>query len=245
MAVNQKFKPVLDLKDDILDLIFPQHCIICKKYLSRKEENICQPCWDNLVFLPSPFCAECRSFVEKDRKCKRCEDESGLSLVYSLGNFDESYQRLIYAFKYGQLLNLGKRLGSTLGEKIKEDKRFLECDFLIAVPLHSSRKRKRGFNQSEILADEISQKIGLPVLKDILKRKKKTKDQTNLDTKEREENVRGAFEVRDRDKISGKNIILVDDVITTGATLKECARTLTQAGASGVLGLTVVVVVGE
>jgi competence protein ComFC len=241
MAVNEKFKPVLDLKDDILDLIFPQHCIVCKKYLSRKEKNICQSCWDNLVQLPSPFCAECRSFVEKDRKCKRCEEESGLSLVYSLGNFDESYQRLIYAFKYGQLLNLGKRLGSILGEKIKEDKRFLECDFLIPVPLHSSRKRKRGFNQSEILALAISEKIGLPVLEDVLKRKKRTKDQTTLNAKQREENVRGAFSVKNEDRIVDKQIILVDDVMTTGATLKECARNLVEAGAKEVLGLTVAV----
>ena len=164
-----------------------------------------------------------------------------MSLVYSLGSFDDSYQRLIYAFKYGQLLNLGKRLGSTLGEKIKEDKRFLGCDFLIPVPLHPSRKRKRGFNQSEILALAISEKIGLPVLKDVLKRKKRTKDQTTLNAKQREENVRGAFSVKNEDRIVDKQIILVDDVMTTGATLKECARNLFEAGAKEVLGLTVAV----
>ncbi|MCJ7508243.1 MAG: hypothetical protein MUO85_05870 [candidate division Zixibacteria bacterium] len=128
-----------------------------------------------------------------------------------------------------------------MGEKIKGDKRFLECDFLIPVPLHPSRKRKRGFNQSEILALEISQKLSLPTLKDVLKRKKRTKDQTTLNAKEREENVKGAFSIRDEDKILDKQIILVDDVMTTGATLKECARTLVEAGAREIVGLTVAV----
>ena len=240
MSFTEKFESLLSLKDDILDLIFPQHCIICKRYLSRKEKNVCQVCWDNLVCLPFPFCVECRSFIEKDKYCKQCGNEKGLGLVYALGSFDNSYQSLIYAFKYKQLLNLGKRLGFVLGDSIKEDKRFLELDFLIPVPLHPSKKRKRGFNQSEILAFEVSRKLELPVLKDVLVRKKRTKDQTNLNAKQREENVRGAFKVKSKDKVSGKQIILVDDVITTGATLRECAKTLIQAGAKKVLGLTVV-----
>ena len=242
MSWDKTLESLLDLRDDVLDFIFPQHCIICKKYLSRKEQNVCQICWDNLVRLPFPFCVECRSLVEKDSHCRQCQNESDLDLVYSLGAFDDSYQNLIYAFKYDQLTNLGKRLGTALGEQIKEDKRFTGLDFLIPVPLHPSRKRKRGFNQSEILTDEISQKIGLPALKDVLRKKKRTKDQTNLNAMQREENVRGAFEIKNKDMVLNKNIVLVDDVITTGATLKECARTLAQAGASRILGLTVAVV---
>lgn len=242
MSFAKQFEPLLNLKDDILDLIFPQHCVVCNKYLSRREKNVCQLCWDNLIELPSPFCVECRSFIEKDGYCKQCQGKKGLGLVYSLGSLDKSYQSLIHAFKYNRLLNLGKRLGCVLGEGIGEDKRFLECDFLISVPLHPSKKRKRGFNQSDILAFEVSQKIGILMVADVLKRKKRTKDQTNLNAKQREENVRGAFRVDDKDKILGKKIILVDDVITTGATLKECAKTLIEAEAEKVLGLTVAVV---
>jgi len=244
MPWDKTLESLFDLRDDVLDFIFPQHCVICKKYLSRKEQNVCQVCWEKLIRLPYPFCVECRSFIEKESHCRQCKDESGLGLIYSLGNFDDSYQNLVYAFKYDQLVNVGIRLGAVLGEQIREDKRFAGFDFLVPVPLHPSRKRKRGFNQSEILADEISQKVGLSVLKDVLRRKKRTKDQTNLNAAQRQENVRGAFKVRDQDEILGKNIILVDDVVTTGATLKECARSLTQAGANSVLGLTVAVVGG-
>jgi competence protein ComFC len=241
MPATRKFESLLNLKEDILDLIFPQHCVICKKYLSRQEKNVCQACWDNLAQLPSPFCAECKSFIEKDKQCKHCGNEKKFVLVYSLGNFDERYQSLIYAFKYNQLINLGRRLGYALGEKIKEDRGFLESDFIIPVPLHPSRKRKRGFNQSEILALEVAQELNIPVLRDVLKRKKRTKDQTTLNAKQREENVRGAFKVKNEDRISNKKVILVDDVITTGATLRECAKTLIQAGAKEVLGITLAV----
>jgi ComF family protein len=110
------------------------------------------------------------------------------------------------------------------------------------VPLHKSRHRERGFNQSEIVAQEISKLTGLYVLKNALKRKKNTKDQTNLSPQQREENVKGAFVVTQPDMINGKNIILVDDVITTGATLSECARMLKQAGAEKILGMTIAVV---
>ena len=110
------------------------------------------------------------------------------------------------------------------------------------MPLHKSRYRERGFNQSEIVAEEVSKITDLSVLKNALKRKKNTKDQTNLSPQQREENVKGAFVVTQPEMINGKKIILVDDVITTGATLNECARMLKQAGAEKILGTTIAVV---
>jgi ComF family protein len=247
---------LLDLKDDLLDFVYPQHCAICKKYLRREEKDICEVCWKGLVTLPGPFCPYCKSFIAKgDTECGFCKsagefsEDHNILLVRSLGRFDDYYRELIHRFKYGKKIPLGRRLGQRLGETIDDDSIFLKSDlktqnscFLIPVTLHKSRYRERGFNQSEIVAEEISKATGLPFLKDMLKRKKNTKDQTNLSFQQREENVRGAFVVTEPGMINGKKIILVDDVITTGATLSECARMLKQAGAEKILGMTIAVV---
>ena len=210
---------------------------------------MCEVCWKGLVILTDPFCPYCKSFVEEaDTECSFCKSAGKFSedheilLVRSLGRFDDYYKELIHRFKYGKKIPLGKRLGQRLGETINDDSIFLKSDFLIPVPLHNSRYRERGFNQSDILAEGISKVIGLSVLKSVLKRKKNTKDQTRLSPQEREKNVRGAFVVTEPERINGKKIILVDDVITTGATLSECARMLKQAGAEKILGMTIAVV---
>jgi ComF family protein len=249
MLLPKLLHSLLELKDDLLDFVYPQHCAICKKHLRREEKDICQVCWNSLVTLTDPFCPYCKSFIEEeDTECSFCKSAGEFSedhkilLVRSLGRFDEYYKELIHRFKYGKKIPLGKRLGRRLGETINDDSIFLKSDFLIPVPLHKSRYRERGFNQSEIIAEEISKATGLPFLKDMLKRKKNTKDQTNLSPQEREKNVRGAFVVTEPEMINGKKIILVDDVITTGATLSECARMLKQAGAEKILGMTIAVV---
>jgi len=249
MLLPKLLHSLLELKDDLLDFAYPQHCAICKKHLRREEKDICEVCWKGLVILTDPFCPYCKSFVEEaDTECSFCKSAGEFSedhkilLVRSLGRFDEYYKELIHRFKYGKKIPLGKRLGQRLGETINDDSIFLKSDFLIPVPLHKSRYRERGFNQSDIVAEGISKITGLSVLKNVLKRKKNTKDQTNLSREQREENVRGAFVVTEPERINGKKIILVDDVITTGATLSECAWMLKQAGAEKILGMTIAVV---
>ena len=163
--------------------------------------------------------------------------------VRSLGTFDDYYQRLIHRFKYDKNIPLGKRLSQSLGQVVAQDKDFASCDLVIPVPLHRARHRERGFNQSEVLAEGISQAINLPLAKEILKRKKNTKDQTYLNAQQRTENVRDAFLVTQPARVDNKAVILVDDVMTTGATLNECARMLEKAGAERILAVTLAVVV--
>ncbi|HEX9911635.1 MAG TPA: ComF family protein [candidate division Zixibacteria bacterium] len=160
----------------------------------------------------------------------------------SLGLFDPDYQTLLHHFKYKRKISLGKELGKRLGELLIQDKFLKDYDYLLPVPLHRSKERERGYNQSKILAEEISELTFLPLLDKVLMRKKNTRDQTNLNAEERERNVRGAFIVRDKLVLKGKRIILVDDVMTTGATLKECSRVLKEAGVKEVAGATVAVV---
>ena len=240
----------LDLKDDILDFVYPQTCPICRNLLKREEKDICDDCWKALALLPSPYCPYCKSFLEDkheitNHQCaylRRSKDRRILA-VRSLGTFDAYYKKLVHRLKYDKKIHLGRRLAQRLGEIISQEKDFAGCDVVIPVPLHRARQRERGFNQSEILAEGISQATGLPLVKDVLERKKNTKDQTYLNIQQRAENVRGAFVVIHPYKIGDKNVILVDDVMTTGATLNECARMLLDSGAKNVFGITLTVVV--
>jgi ComF family protein len=233
---------VSDIGDAIIDFVLPPHCITCGNYLSQKERIVCDVCWDNLEVLPSPFCPDCMTFLEKGMlSCRVCYEKNNLCSVRSIGVFDAYFQKLIHGFKYQQKITLGQRLGKRLGEKLIEDKAASEFNCIIPVPLHSVRKRERGFNQSEILAQELSDLTHIPVLKKVLKRTRNTKDQTKLTPEERIENVKGAFSLRAPEAIEGKRIILVDDVMTTGATLGECALVLKEAGAERVMGVTIAV----
>jgi len=241
---------ILDLKDDLLGFVYPQNCPICRNPLKGDEKDICEECWKALALLPSPYCPYCRTFLEIQDKIANhpCPNLTGskerrILAIRSLGTFDDHYQKLIHRLKYEKKIQLGQRLAQKLGESISEDRCFSGCDMVIPVPLHRARERERGFNQSEVLAEGISRAMGISLTKGILKRRKNTKDQTYLNAQQRAENVKGAFVVTRPEKINGKNVILVDDVMTTGATLNECARMLKETGATRVFAATLAVVV--
>ncbi|HVP37510.1 MAG TPA: ComF family protein [Terriglobales bacterium] len=244
-------KTFIEIKDSLLDFVFPPHCLLCDSFISSDETNddsyprnlVCRSCWDSLTILPHPFCPLCRSLLDKElRRCPKCPQSLPLSLNRSLGIFDPYYQTLIHHFKYSRKFSIGKNLGRRLGEILKKEEFAKDFDYIIPVPLHRSRKRERGYDQSRILAGEISKTVSIPLAEKILIRNKKTKDQTHLTVEERERNVRDAFAVRDSSLLWGKRVILVDDVMTTGATLQECAGVLKDAGAREVIGVTLVVV---
>ena len=233
-----------------MDFIYPQSCPICEKPLSREEKFVCQQCWDTLTILPFPFCPYCKSFLDDEESATRCgceclnrPEERMILAVRSLGTFDDHYQKLIHRFKYGKSLPLGRRLAQRLGQVVSETTGFMDCDLVIPVPLHRAKHRERGFNQSDVLGEGISQATGVAFGKGILKRKKNTKDQTHLNAQQRAENVKDAFVVKRPDLTDGKRVILVDDVMTTGATLNECARMLRTVGVKEVLAATLAVVV--
>ncbi len=170
------------------------------------------------------------------------EDRRILAAI-SVGTFDDYYQRLIHRFKYGKKIPLGRRLAQRLGDAVAREKEFAGCDLIVPVPLHRARYRERGFDQSEILAEGVSEVANIPLARRILKRKKNTKDQTYLNAQQRAENVRDAFSISQPEIAKNKKLILVDDVTTTGATLNECARMLQDSGAKSIFSATLAVVV--
>jgi len=153
---------------------------------------------------------------------------------------DEAVRNLIHYFKYNPLLNLQKPLATLLIKYLEKLNLDLQGFIVVPIPLHKNKLRTRGFNQSELLAEIIAKKFGIDLDTKLLKRIKDTKPQIKIkDYKERANNIKNAFELINRGKVKSKNIILVDDVYTSGATIKEVVKILKRAGAANIIALTI------
>jgi len=212
----------------IFDFILPRFCPSCKKKLSNEEIFICESCRN--------------TFIYSDEKLLKAEYErkfSGSKIIadfYPLLIFekDSPLQNIIHAVKYQKKFLLAVELGRMLGVSLKEKKTDWKIDLILPVPLHSLKKAERGFNQSFYIAKGMSKVTGFPVSQSILKRNRYTESQTKKNMIERAENMAEAFSIRNQEKIKGKNILLVDDVLTTGATIRECGNVLKASGAANI-----------
>jgi competence protein ComFC len=225
-------------------LLFPSFCRICSNPLGRPGERIvCEECLGRLRPRRGPVCVCCGRFFDgagESHLCRRClERRPPYSLQRSCGPYGGVLKDLILLYKYGRLAGLSRPLGLFAEEALGGEKElWAEADFLVPVPLHPRRERERGFNQSRLLAAELAGRRGIRVLGGSLVKVRNVPPQTSLQGEGREANVRGAYEVRGRRRIEGKVLVLVDDVFTTGSTLRECSRALRRAGAAEVRALT-------
>lgn len=224
---------------DIVDFFIPAYCGVCKHKLSRNEKVICNECFYSILPITKPFCEQCGKPTNGEAVCNDCiEHPHNFSRARAIGTYNGITGELVRLFKYKKKTSISKRLGNMLGIILQSDE-FLSCaDAIIPVPLHRVAYRSRGYNQSELLAYEVSKITQLPVLTNILYRIKPTKPQKSIDEREKRlANVKGAFRSKRSEKIEGKKVILIDDVCTTGATLDECASELNKAGASDIYAL--------
>lgn len=216
--------------------------------MSSGREVLCESCTselENIRELLGPFCPSCKRQIDPGSGGCRCETGTpGLQMVYSLGSYAEEMEALIEGFKYRRKRKLGLFLSEVLSERLLELEELPSADFVVPVPLHRSKRRQRGFNQSEVIAGRLSERLEMQLGCGLVIRRKKTRTQTGLSREERRENVRNAFEFRGKGDLRGRRVLLVDDVLTTGATMSECARTLRSAGAEQVWGVTLAVAVG-
>lgn len=226
-------------------VVLPSFCRLCGSLLeNRGERLVCGACLAGLPVRKGPVCPCCGRFLESAGEpppCGRCLDRPpAYSRHRSAGRYDGALRDVLLLFKYGRLAPLGRDLAAFVersgaaGEDL-----WGGLDAVLPVPLHRKRRRERGFNQSELVARSLARGRGLPVLGRCLVKTRATPPQTSLAAGERAANVRGAYAVRDPEKIRGRILILVDDVFTTGATLGECAAVLRTAGAREVRALTV------
>ena len=243
----------------VTDIIFPKYCLGCMNLMPANARNrqICQTCEDNIRINHGPFCQKCGiGLIESEMKfCKRCQklsQQKDLNLNNQETNilrlyFDRAWsayayqgplKNLIHLFKYKGYDKLGLYFSALLANFIHTYNLPIKViDYLIPVPLHKRKLREREFNQAEVLANELSKKFNIPLMKNNLIRIKDTKSQTELSIEQRLTNVSDAFLIKCPQKIKNKNILLIDDVMTTGATISEGSLALKNAGAALVFSL--------
>ena len=190
------------------------------------EKSICPDCMINLPYTNDQ---PQQNYLANQLRALQPIDGVYALCYFNRGNLMEHF---IHHLKYRKRTDIGEHLGQRLGRKIQQYT--FEYDYIIPVPLHPKKELKRGFNQSYCIARGVSNRARIPICKDLLIRKKYTATQTKKSRIQRFENMKNAFEVMNRAEIEGKQIILVDDVITTGSTAITCAEVLLNAGAANV-----------
>jgi ComF family protein len=234
-----------------LDLVFPALCPLCQTTLGAdRRDPLCGPCWQAITRLGRPRCHICgaappraaprgaaRGPGSPARPCATCAaDPPPYDYARSAAIFEGALREALHAFKFSGKRALARPLGdlaaehcvATLAEAIEA---------VVPVPLARERERERGFNQAELLAQRVARRLGVPARPRWLARVRATRPQSDLAASERRANVRGAF--RASPEVPGRHVLVVDDVLTTGATLGECARALRAGGARRVGVLTV------
>lgn len=226
--------------DFILDLIYPPRCIVCNNIFEfGTQKFLCDECKNLITPINSKRCEKCSRPVDFGNLCGICartHEKVFFDKNFSLFIYDDIISDLIHRFKFKNHPAIGKGLSKIMANEINLD--LPQIDYIIPVPIHKARKRDRGFNQSEILAKNLAQKFQIPLRTDLLKRIRNTKPQWLLDFHERKRNLIGAFSCKN---VSGKNIILLDDIFTTGTTINECSQMLKNAGANYILSLTLAI----
>jgi ComF family protein len=224
---------------------FPSFCKTCGTLLESPGERVmCRACLDGLVSHRAPLCPCCGRFFEgwtEDHFCGAClDDPPPFSVHRSAGRYRGVLKDAILLLKYRSFRPLGRELARFVHEALKrDDSLWPGLSVVMPVPLHRLRKRERGFNQAQAVAVDLAGIAGLPLEPKVIRKTRATAPQTSLEHSERAANVRGAYRVVRPDRIRGKIVLLVDDVYTTGATLRECAAALRAAGAEDVRALTV------
>lgn len=213
-----------DILDDFLSLVFPRLCHGCGNHLLRNEKLICLEC---LVCIPKTGYHMVSGNPVEQLFWGRCRIEKAAAFSYYTKG--SRIRRMIHRLKYKGVRDLGPELGKLYSFILTRDGFFNGIDVIIPVPLHRSKERKRGFNQSELICRGISEVSGLPVDTESLKRISFSGSQTRKTRYERWKNVEGIFTLTDNAAVSGRHILLVDDVITTGSTIEACTSELLKA----------------
>lgn len=218
-----------------LDLLFPKNCVGCEK----EGSFLCKNCLKKIIRIKTPYCPTCRKITQNGQFCINCRPKTSLTGIMIACHYQYGPLReVIHAFKYEGIKELKEILINLIIERtlcnLPRGKKII-----LPIPLHKKRNNERGYNQSELLAIGLSEKLSLDYKTDTLIRFKETKPQIELSKKERALNIKSAFRVKNKKIIRGKTIILVDDVTTTGLTLDEAGKALKSAGARSIWGMVI------
>lgn len=236
-----------DVLQGIKELVFPDNCFLCRTYLqSSHQKQLCDSCLFSIPYNTPPFCLKCSrhmTIFNYQGKCSSClKTEYSFDAAWAACIYEEPLPKLIHAFKYHGKTHLKKLFGQILNDFIETYHIPLEnFDLIIPIPLHPTRYRERGFNQAELLSQQIALRHGINHRNDILSRSKFTPSQTQQEAKQRWTNVNDAFRINNLSDVAEKNILIVDDLLTTAATAHMASETLKKAGAAyvGILTLAI------
>lgn len=240
------FKEILK---GLTDLIYPSLCILCKRHIapSEKKDQLCTACQVEISKNRPPFCCKCSRPLEDSTHsfCKACQRTPFyFDQAWGVCLYNDTVRRLIHLFKYGNKTALRHHFAELIFLFVRTYKVNLNTfELIVPIPLHPVRLRERRFNQSQLIGQLISEKFHIPQSVNNLTRIRNTKNQALLSPKERWTNIQGAFRIKSSRVFHEKNILIVDDLYTTGATSSEAARVLKEAGAKKVTALTLAITV--
>jgi ComF family protein len=228
----------------LIGFLFPGRCRACGA-LIRDASNpyICPACWSALRFPEGKLCPRCGAELGgregESQVCDPCEaGENLFDKGLWVCGYNEAMRSAIHTLKYERKSRMARFLSDLMVSSIGEFMEEAKAEVLLPVPIHRKKLREREFNQASLLAKGIGKVYNIPVVEGCLVRDRETPPQSQLDREGRRSNVRGAFKVADAKKVSGKSVMLVDDIYTTGATANECCRVLIEAGVRSVYVLT-------
>lgn len=213
----------------LLDFAFPPLCAGCGEY-TEEPAGICPACLQAIDWYEDPFCLTCGDFIPPGEACERCGDKS--LMLFPGGNYVDPLKKAVVNYKFRGATRLAGVLAERVNAQFKDRIREVKPSLLIPIPLHPSREHQRGYNQAEVFAEALSERLGLPVETGVLFREKLKRPQARLRKSARAANIRGVFAV-DREiatELEDDRLLLVDDVVTSGETVKEARRILAAAG---------------
>lgn len=220
------------IKDSLLDLIYPKRCPFCGLIRPYMGTEACEPCLEKLKPVRAPFCFKCGKTVESD-EISYCFDCIKVQKTFERGFptflYEEPIKKSLYDFKYKNQRSYASFFGAAMVARYGDRYRSLGIDGIIPVPVHPNKRRKRGYNQAELLAKELGKRIEVPVFSRYILRTTDTSPQKELDNKLRMKNLRNAFKIGEN-TIKLKKVLLVDDIYTTGATIEACTQILKSYG---------------
>lgn len=209
---------------DVVSLFMPRTCLVCGRPLLENESSVCVVCRYNV---PLTGFSKCKDNPIKIIFANILPVESATAMIWFVSGTD--WQRIIHKFKYHGRWLFAQKMGEWLGEELRDSGNFEDVDLIIPIPLHFRRRLVRGYNQSEQLALGVGRRLGVKCDFGAVRRRLYNESQTSKSDVERWDNVAEIFEVRNAGRLRGRHILLVDDVLTTGATMSSCAIAIIRA----------------
>ncbi|MDQ1329531.1 MAG: hypothetical protein QG641_2822 [Candidatus Poribacteria bacterium] len=222
----------------LIQFLYPSQCRHCEENLDPADGHyICKSCWEEVKFIEEPFCQTCGYplnpsvlLPEKVFSCDNCPDDVKFRKARAIAYYKSAVGTAITLLKDQDKTIMADPLADLMFNSMTRLLDVQDYDYIMPVPIHKKKMRKRGYNQMELIGRRLSTKTGIPLEVRSLVKSVNTLPQRGLGAEDRQKNIKDSFEVLDRSKIEGKRILLIDDVMTTGATVSECAKVLLRDG---------------